>query len=74
MLMSLDSAATLKDGCFNARECLTEIFGSRRRPGNTYQGFVAARRKITDTVSPWLRDHLRAHIPGVSGKHGRCLG
>lgn len=56
--MAYDPSASLKERFQSARQCLAEMFPSRRRAGKTYQGFVQAVRRIPSD----LREHLQAHL------------
>jgi len=58
LMMIYSSGATLADRFHNARSCLVEMFPSRRRPGQSYQGFVKAWQRLM----PWMPDALKRHL------------
>lgn len=69
--MAYDSSSSLKDKFQNARQCLSEMFPNRRRPGKTYQGFVKAIAHIPPQIQEQLQDHMcRQHqkTAGLSWK------
>jgi len=59
VLMTFEPSATLKDRFTRARRALGQMFRARRAPGKTYQGWVAARRKISGRQRRYLKRHLR---------------
>lgn len=46
LLMVLDGAATLQERFAHARQSSVAMFPGRKRPGQTYQGYIKARRQI----------------------------
>ena len=67
LLMSYDDAATLRDRFAHAREGVVEMFSHQRRPGQTYQGFVKARRRLTTAVAAPLQRHLQHQHQKLAG-------
>lgn len=74
VLMALGEAGTLLDRFTTARGVLDEVVPRRRRVGRTYQGFVKALMRTSATVLPQLRQHLRAALQSVAGKHWTRFG
>jgi hypothetical protein len=64
VLMAWDPGPTLVDRFAAARACVVEMFPGRRRPGGTYEGFVAALAKasqgLLDLVAAALRQSVRS--------------
>lgn len=60
LLMALDGSETLKDRFAHARQAVVALFPSRKRPGQTYQGYVKAsgqiRRHYLRAIQRQLRD------------------
>jgi hypothetical protein len=63
LLMTLDGSEALTDRFANARQAVIKMFPHRKRPGQTYQGFVKAcgrlRRRQLRAVRRQLREHHR---------------
>jgi hypothetical protein len=59
VLMTFESSATLMDRFTGARRVLRQMFRGSKVPGNTYQGLVKARRKISGKQRRHLKKHLR---------------
>lgn len=72
MIYATDEA--LKDRFETARNCVIEMFPSRRRPGQTYQGFVKAQKRIPRKMVGHLKDHLRGHHRQVAGSFWERFG
>ena len=72
MIYATDEA--LQDRFEAARNCVLEMFPSRRRPGRTYQGFIKAHKRIPRKMVGYLKDHLRAHHRQVAGPYWERLG
>lgn len=64
ILMAWDPGPTLLDRFEAARQCVVKMFPTRRRPGTTYEGFIAALVKVSqgllDLVASSLRLSVRA--------------
>ena len=71
VLMSWDGSEHLKDAFENVWDCLAAMYPTRRRPGRTYRGFIAALRRrsalLLETVSAALRGKMRS----LAGRHWR---
>src|SRR5258708_2417374 len=50
ILMAWDPGPTLADRFDSVRSCLVKAFGTQRRPGKTYAGFIDALAKVSDTL------------------------
>lgn len=74
LLMVFSSGSTLADRFRSARECLVEMFPQRRRPGQSYQGFVKAWRRLTPWMPDALKRHLRACHQATAGRFDQRLG
>jgi len=74
ILMALEPSRHLKDRFTHVRQCLVEMFPKDRRPGRSYQGFVAARSRISAERRGRLKDHLRICHRRVAGPFVRRLG
>lgn len=72
--MALSEAGTLADRFRAAREVLDEVVPPRRRVGRTYQGFIKALMKISETLLPQVQQHLRAAMQTVAGPHWTRFG
>lgn len=71
ILMSWSSAPTLKDRFGAARRCLLRWYPGRRRPGGSYEGFIAA---LCRRGAPLLRRicrHYRTHVRRLAEARGR---
>ena len=72
--MALDDGQTQTDRFTHALEVVVDVFRSRRRPGNTYQGYVKVLRKNTPLIHRYLAPHLRSEHHRVAGPFQRRLG
>jgi hypothetical protein len=74
ILMSLDRAQTLKDRFESTRQTLVAMYPGRKRPGRTYEGFIAA----LATGSGWMLEricrHLRQAVQEVAGAYWEYAG
>lgn len=61
VLMTLDSAETLKDRFAHARQAVVAMFPGRKRPGTTYQGYVKASGQVRRHYLRALQRHLQDH-------------
>lgn len=75
LTMSWLMADVLADRFDQARRTVTEMFPGRRRPGGTYQGFVAALAKNSEALLEKISQHLRGQVRQVAGQsHWQRLG
>jgi hypothetical protein len=74
LLMIYATDEALQDRFKTARNCVIEMFPSRRRPGKTYQGFVKAQKRIPRKMVGHLKDHLRARHRQVAGPYWERFG
>ena len=76
LLMAFSSLGSLQDRFAEARDVVVHMYGSRRRPGKSYAGFINKLRKhsarLLARVTQALR-HRMIHSAGVSWKVGRHL-
>ncbi len=69
VLMVLDEAESLKDRFAHARQVVVALFPGRKRPGVTYQGYVAACRRLRRRHQQAIQRHLRAQHRSVAGPY-----
>jgi len=69
LCMTWDVSATLADRFESARRCVVKMFSGRRRPGRTYQGFIAAMASVSEPLLTKLADHLRGEVRRVAADH-----
>lgn len=74
LLMVYEFGVTLCDRFQSTRACVIEMFPSRRRPGQTYQGFIKAQNRLSPTMVEHLQNHLRAHHGRIAGRHWKRFG
>jgi hypothetical protein len=74
LMMSWSMADVLADRFDQARKVVTKMFPGRTRPGKTYQGFVVALAKKSDTLLESIAGHLRGEVRTVAGNHWEHLG
>jgi hypothetical protein len=67
VLMVLDESESLKDRFAHARQVIVSLFPSRKRPGRTYQGYVAASRRLR-------RRHRQAIQRQLGERHREIAG
>lgn len=72
--MVYESGVTLQDRFLNARQCLIEMFVSRRRPGRTYQGFIKAQNRLTLPQADRLQKHLQQEHRRIAGSSWKRFG
>ena len=69
ILMALDEAEHLKDRFAHARQTVGRMFPGRRRPGQTYQGYVAACRRLRRRHRRAIHRQLRDRHRWVAGPY-----
>lgn len=74
LLMVFAEGKSLDDRFLHARDCLLEMFPSRRRPGKTYPGFIKAQRWICPAMVDAMMAQLREQHQNVAGKHWERFG
>lgn len=74
ILMVWEPAATLIDRFQDARNTLIGMFPYRRRPGKSYQGFLAALLKRSDQLLRQILPWLRSAIQQVAGPYWTYAG
>jgi hypothetical protein len=67
VLMALDDAGHLKDRFAHARQAVVAMFPGRKRPGQTYQGYVKACRQLRRCHQRAIQRHLRDHHHRAAG-------
>jgi hypothetical protein len=67
ILMAWDPGQTLVDRFESAYSFLAKSFGSRRRPGRTYVGFIAALARKSETLLATVSKHLRRCVQNAAG-------
>ena len=67
VLMVLDEAESLKDRFAHARQVVVTLFPGRKRPGQSYQGYVTACRRLRRRHRQALQRHLRERHRWVAG-------
>ncbi len=74
LLMGLEPQGTLPERFDQARQKVVEMFPGRKRPGRSYQGFVAARRRITRRQVRLVKRQLCRHHRRIAGVFWRRHG
>ena len=74
VLMAWDSSHTLGDRFDSARQTLSGMFPSRKRVGQTYQGFIKAMLGLGEAVGDRLTVHLRGVLRRMAGAYWRRGG
>lgn len=73
VLISLSGASTLGERFEAARACLVRWYPGRRRPGASYQGFVAALRAKGAWLARQVGRGYRVHVQDLAESGGRWL-
>ncbi len=71
ILMAWGDAGTLKDRFDAARRCLLRWYPGRRRPGASYEGFVAALRRRSGRLLRWVGQAFRDRVRRSAEGRGR---
>lgn len=74
ILMSFSVADSLKDRFDDARLATVRMYGSRRRPGKTYDGFIATLCKHSGQLLELVTLTLRQMVLEIAGPHQRVEG
>jgi Transposase DDE domain len=74
LLMAWSATQTLADRFDEARRALVAMFPGRKRPGKTYQGFVSALSRWSETLLAGMSRHLRGEVQRVAGERWEHLG
>ncbi len=74
VLMIFDNSSTLRDSFASARRCLVEMYESFRRPGKTFEGFIAARKKVSAEFKSRIHAHLQQQHRNIAGVFWKRLG
>ena len=74
VLLSWDPSGTLTDRFAAARSCLVKMFPGRRRPGRTYEGFIAALAKASEALLAAVIGHLRESVREAAGSCWEVCG
>lgn len=69
VLMTLDEAEHLKDRFAHARQAVVALFPGRKRPGTTYQGYVAARGRLRRCHQRAIQRQLRERHQWAAGPY-----
>jgi hypothetical protein len=67
LIMSWSMAGALSDRFDQARKVVVKMFPGRKRPGTTYQGFIAALAKNSEGLLETIAAHLRGEVRTVAG-------
>jgi hypothetical protein len=70
ILMTWSSAGTLTDRFDVARRCLLRWYPGRRRPGASYEGFVAALRRRSGRLLKRVGERYRADVRRLAERRG----
>jgi hypothetical protein len=70
ILMAWGEGQTLVDRFTAARACVVKMFPTRRRPGGTYEGFIAALEKVSWGLLGLVAEHLRGLVRGAAAAGG----
>jgi hypothetical protein len=74
ILMAWSPAQHLTDRFAEAWALVVRMFPGRRRPGRSYEGFVAALAKVSDGLLATLAEHWRARVRQTAAAHWRVDG
>ena len=74
LLMVFDTSGTLRERFKAARDCLSSVYGNRRRVGRTFEGFCYARSSVKSEDRLALSAHLRKQLRIVAGDFWKRLG
>ena len=74
LLMVFDNSSTLRDRFAAARRCLAAMYGSCRRPGKTFEGFISARKALSAGAKSEVHIHLKQQHRQIAGTFWRRLG
>ena len=74
ILMSWDKAQTLKDRFESMRQALVQMYPGRKRPGGTYEGFVAALAGASGRMLDQICLCLRQAVQEVAGDYWEYAG
>ena len=69
LLMVLDEAEALQDRFAHARQAVVALFPGRKRPGQSYQGYVKACRRLRREHLRAVQDHLRDRHRWAAGPY-----
>lgn len=72
VLLAWDPSGTLTDRFAAARACLVSMYPGRRRPGGTYEGFIAALARSSDALLAVVAGHLRRSVREAAEAAGAC--
>jgi hypothetical protein len=70
LLMAWSSGTTLLDRFEAARGCLLRWYPGRRRPGGTYQGFIAKLRQKGRPLARLVAETFRRHVRDLAVERG----
>jgi hypothetical protein len=71
ILLTWDLAGLLTDGFERARQVVVGMYPSRRRPGESYAGFMATLARHSATHLAVIVPHLREHVRRLGERCGR---
>lgn len=74
LLMVFSSAQHLQDRFAQARGTLLGMYPTRRRPGESYQGFITALSRISQRLLETVCQTLRRHVKQLAGPHWTVRG
>jgi hypothetical protein len=74
IMMAWGINQTLADRFDAARQALVKMFPGRKRPGDTYQGMMAALVKVAEPLLQKVSDHLRGEVQRVAAGHWQVHG
>lgn len=71
LLLVWSPASTLAEAFESAREMTVAMYPTRRRPGYSLSGFLAAMGRLSDVLLPVVRRSLQRHLRRVAGRFWR---
>lgn len=74
LLMVFDNSSTLRERFGAARRCLVDSYGSSRRPGKTFEGFISARHVLSATIKSDVHTHLGQQHRQIAAPFWQRLG
>jgi hypothetical protein len=69
LLACFSPGHTLKDRFAEARKCITAMYPTRRRVGQTYQGFIKQLLSLGNILLTPVMEHLRRRLREISAEH-----
>ncbi len=69
LMTCFSPGCTLKDRFAEARKCIIEMYPTRRRVGQTYQGFIKQLMSLGNILLVPVMEHLRRRLREIAAEH-----